>query len=109
MRSMCGLKLMDKKSTIDLMQMLDFNEAIDQLANAYSVCWHGHVLRKDKNNFLRMALDLDVKRTMKRGRPRKIWLSVVIEHSRKGRLNKSDANNRSRWRLEVYTISIMKR
>ena len=28
MRNMCGVKLMDKKSTKDLMQMLDLNEAI---------------------------------------------------------------------------------
>ena len=57
MRNVCGVKLMDKKSTRDLMQMLDLNETIDQLAKANSVRWYGHVLRKDKNNFLRRALD----------------------------------------------------
>ena len=36
MRSMFGVKLMDKL-TIDLMQMLDLNETIDQLAKANSV------------------------------------------------------------------------
>ena len=60
---------MDKKSTRDLMQMLDLNETIDQLAIANSVRWYGHVLRKDKNNFLRRALDLDIKGTLKRGSP----------------------------------------
>ena len=48
MRSMCGVKLMDKKLTKDLMQMLDLYEAIDQLAKANSARWYGHVLRKDK-------------------------------------------------------------
>ena len=52
---------MDKKSTNDLMQMLDLNKAIDQLVKANSVCWYGHVLRKDKNNILRRALDFKVK------------------------------------------------
>ena len=52
MRSMCGVKLVDKKSTKDLLQMLDMYEAIDQLAKANSVRWYGHVLRNDKNNFL---------------------------------------------------------
>ena len=37
----------DKKSTKDIMQMLDLNETIDQLARANCVRWHGHVLRKD--------------------------------------------------------------
>ena len=58
MRNMCGVKLVDKKSTKDLMQMLDLNETMDQLTKANSVCWYGHVLRKDENNILRTALDL---------------------------------------------------
>ena len=41
MRNMRGVKLMDKMSTKDLMQMMDLNEAIDQLAKANSVCWYG--------------------------------------------------------------------
>ena len=46
---------MDKKSTKDLMQILDLNCTIDQLAKAKTVRWYGHVLRKDKNNILRRA------------------------------------------------------
>ena len=33
---------------------------------------YGHVLRKDRNNFLRRALELIVKGTRKIGRPKKI-------------------------------------
>ena len=43
---------MDKKSTRDLVQVLDMNETVDQLAKAYSVRWYGHVLKKDKITFL---------------------------------------------------------
>ena len=66
-RNLCGVKLVDKKSTRDLMQMLDLNETIDQLAKANSVRWYGHVLRKDKTNILRRALDFIVKGARKRG------------------------------------------
>ena len=52
-RGMCGVKLMDKKSTKDLMQVLGSNETID----LNSIRWYVHVLIKDKNNFLRGALD----------------------------------------------------
>ena len=69
-RYMCGVKLKDKKSTTDLMQMLDLNETIDQLAKANSVRRYGHVLRKDKSNFLRREFDITVKGAMKRGRPK---------------------------------------
>ena len=92
-RNMCGVKFMDKKTTRDLMQMLDLNETTDQLVNAFIVCWYGHVLRNDKNNFLRRALHLRVKWTIKRGRPEKTWLIAVMEHCIKVGLNEGDANN----------------
>ena len=41
----------------------------------------------DKNNFLRMGLDVKVKGTKKRGRPKKTWLKAVVEQSRKLGLN----------------------
>ena len=49
LRSMCGVKLVDKKLTRDLMQMLDLNETMDHLAITNSVRWYKYVLRKDKN------------------------------------------------------------
>ena len=102
-RNICGVTLMDKKWTNDPMQMLDFSETIDQLAKSNSVRWYGHVLRKDKNNFLREALDVNVKMTGN------TWLEAVIEQSRKDGLKESDSNNRPRWRLGVNTISSMMR
>ena len=108
-RNMCGVKLMDKKSTKDLMHMLDLDEAADQLAKANSVRWYGHVMRKDEKNFLRKALDFRVIGTMKIGIPKKTWLRAVVEQSRKVGLDGSDANNRSRWRLGVNTTSRMMR
>ena len=75
---MGGVKLVDKKSTKDAKQTLNLNETIDQLAKVNSVRWYGHVLKKDKNNFMRRALDLKVKLTRKMGRPKKTWLRTVI-------------------------------
>ena len=65
---------MDMKLTKDLMLKLDLNETIGQLVKATSVRWYGHVLRKDKNNFQRRALDFEAKGTTKNGRPKNTWL-----------------------------------
>ena len=46
MRSMCGVKLVDKEMKKDPKQMLDVNETIDQLAKANNVRLHRHVLTK---------------------------------------------------------------
>ena len=74
---------MDKKFIKDLMQVLDLNETMDQLAKANSVCWFGHVLRKNKNNFLRRALDFKVKGTKKKAKPKKTGLKAVVLQSKK--------------------------
>ena len=66
-------------------------------------------MRKDKNNFLRRALDFIVNRIINGGRPKKTWLNSVVEQSRKVGLIVNDANNCSRQRLGVNAISRMMR
>ena len=100
---------MVKKSTNDLMQLLDLNEPIDHLARANCVLWYGQVLRKDRNNLLRRVLEVKVRWTRRIGRPKKTWLKAVVGRSRKVWLNDGDTNNRPRWRLGANAISIKMR
>ena len=77
-RAMCGVKLMEKRKTVDLMEMLGLEERLDQLAKVNAVRWYGHVLRRDADHVLRRALEFSVGGTRKRGRPRKRWRWVVV-------------------------------
>ena len=43
-RAMCGAKLMEKKRTEDLMEMLGLKETVVQMAKDYGVRWYRHVL-----------------------------------------------------------------
>ena len=72
-RAMCGAKLMEKKRTEDLMEMLGLKETVVQMAKANGVRWYGHVLRRDDGHVLRKALEFEVKGKRKRGRPKKTW------------------------------------
>ena len=47
-RAMCGAKLMEKKRTEDLMEMLGLKETAVQMTKANGGRWHGHVLRMRK-------------------------------------------------------------
>ena len=104
-RAMCGVKLMDKKKTEDLMEMLGLEESVDQLAKANGVRWLGHVLRKDDEHVLRKALEFEVDGTRKRGRPKKTWKRQVEEELRKVGLRKEDASIRVKWRNGVRAIA----
>ena len=59
-RAMCGQKVVDRKTTKEQMDMLGLKETIDRLAIANGVRWYGHVLRRDDNSVLRVALNLEV-------------------------------------------------
>ena len=60
LRAMCGMKLMDRRNTDELMDMLGLNETLDKMAIASGVRWFGHVLRRDESDVLREALQFEV-------------------------------------------------
>ena len=70
-REMCGAKLMEKKRTEDLMEMLGLKETVVQVPKANGLRWYGHVLRKNDGYVLRKGLEFKVKGKRKRGRPKK--------------------------------------
>ena len=51
---------MDSKTTEEQMDMLGLKETIDWLATVNEVRWYGHVLRRDDDSVLRVALNLEV-------------------------------------------------
>ena len=70
-RAMCGAKLMKKKRTEDLMEVLGLKETVVHTAKASGVRWYRHVLKRDDGHVLRKALEFEVKGKRKRGRPKK--------------------------------------
>ena len=93
-RAMCGAKLMEKKRTEDLMEMLGLKETVVQMAKANGVRWYGHVLRRDDGHVLRKALEFKVKGKRKQGRPKKTWKTQVEKESKSVGLEKKDGMNR---------------
>ena len=66
-RAMCGAKVMEKKRTEDLMEMLGLKETVVQMAKASGVRWYGYVLRRDDGHILRKALEFEVRGKRKPG------------------------------------------
>ena len=74
-RAMSGAKLMEKKRTEDLMEMLGLKETAVQMAKANGVTWYGHVLRRDEWHVLRKALEFEARGSQddQRRRGRRKW------------------------------------
>ena len=59
-RAMCDVKMVIKKSTEELINMLGLHETMVRMAKASGVRWYGHVLQRDKGDVLQIALELEV-------------------------------------------------
>ena len=89
---------MVRKTTKEQMNTLGLKEIIDQLATVNGVKRYGHVLRRDNDSVLRVALDIEVSGKRKRGPPKKTWKKQVKEEPEKIGLKKEDVLNRAKWR-----------
>ena len=69
-KSMCGVKLVDRKNTEELMEMLGLKKTLDRMAKANGVRWYGHVIRREDDNILKKAMMMEVNGQRKRGRPK---------------------------------------
>ena len=92
-RAMCCQKVVDQKTIEEQMDMLRLKKTIDWLTTANGVRCYGHVLTRDDNSILRVALDLEVSGKRKRERPKKTWKKQVKEKTDNIGLKKEDAMN----------------
>ena len=87
------------------MDMLGLKETIDRLVTANGVRWYGHVLRRDDDSVLRVALNLEVSGNRKRERPKKTWKKQLEEETEQIGLKKENALNLDKWRDGVQVIA----
>ena len=104
-RSMCGVKLVDRKNMEELMEMLGLKETLDRMAKANGVSWYGHVIRRDDDNILKKAMMVEVNGQRKRGRPKMTCRRQVKESVKKVGLKIEIAADRTRQREGVRVIA----
>ena len=104
-RSMCGVKLVDRKNTEELMKMLGLKETLDKMAKGNGVRWYGHVVRRDDESILKKAMMFEVNGPRQRGRPKQTWKKQVEENIKKIGLRVEEATDCARWREGVRAIA----
>ena len=60
MNAICGLKAVDRKTTGEQMDIFGSRKTIHRLATANGIRWCEHVLARDDDSVLTVALDLEV-------------------------------------------------
>ena len=87
-RALCGVKVLDRRYSEKLMDMLGIKESLDRMAKASGMQWYGHVLRKEDENVIVKALKFEVSGS--RGRPKQTWKKQVENGMKKNGLVKED-------------------
>ena len=80
MRAMCGIEIIEKRRSQELLSLLGLKDTFDGLARTSGVRCYGHVLRKDHGDVLRRALYFEVAVRRGRGRPNMTWKRQVAKH-----------------------------
>ena len=70
-RIVCGVQVKDRKRSMNLMLILGFNVALDQLAMANCVHWYVHELRREDVHVVRRALYFEVDDQRKKWSPKR--------------------------------------
>jgi len=96
-RWMCRVKLKDRLSSKELRERLDVDD-IALVLQQNRLCWYGHVLRKDDDDWVKKCMEHEAEGSRPRRRPKKTWKEVVCEDCQARKLNKEDAMDRCKWR-----------
>ena len=71
-RWMCGVELQDRVLSKGLRERLGLDDIISVLQQN-RLQWHGHVLRKEDNDWVKKRMEYEVEGARPRGRPKKTW------------------------------------
>ena len=99
-RWMCGVTLKDRCKSEELRKRLDIEDVADVVRKS-RLGWFGHLERKDEGDWASACRNMVVPGNAGKGRPRKRWRDVVEDDLKKGRLDRSLAKDRERWKAQI--------
>ena len=70
---MCGVSLRGRKTNAKLRKSLGIND-IDEVMRRSRLRWMGHVLRKDKDDWVRRSMEMAIEGKRGAGKPRMTWV-----------------------------------
>jgi len=102
-RWMCGIKLKDRLPSKELRERLGIDD-IALVLQKNRLCWYGHVLRKDDDDWVMKCMEYEVQGPRPRGRPKMTRREVVREDSQAHKMKKEDAIDRCKWRKIIKDV-----
>ena len=106
LRWMCGSKIQDRAPISSLRTTLGNIPAITDQARGGRLRWFGHVERREDNDWLKRACNLDIEGRTPRGRPRQTWAQTVKDDLKVLNIDRNLAQDRNSWRAAISQRSL---
>jgi len=97
LRWMGGFSWADRRKNSEVRAMMDI-VPVEEVMRMRRLRWYGHVERKNDEDGVKRAMDLEVEGKRPRGRPRKTWKATVEEDMKVRGLTREMAHDRARWK-----------
>ena len=100
-KAMCGVKLLNRKNTNKLMDMLGLDKTMNKMAKTNGVRCYEHVLRREDGDVLWKTLKFKLDGQKKRGRPKMSYERGILVQKEIGKVGlKKDASNQTNGERE---------
>jgi len=99
-RWVCGVKLKDRVPSKELRERLGLDDTVFILQQN-RLRWHGHVLQKEDNDWVKKCMEYEVEGARPTHRPKKMWTEIVQKDCQAHTLNREDAMNCNRRRKQI--------
>jgi len=104
-RWMFGIKLKVRFPSKELRERLGIDD-IALVLQQNKLRWHGHVLRKEDDDWVKKCMEYEVEGPRPRGRPKRTRREVVREDCQACKLNTEDAMDRNKWRKLIKDVRV---
>ena len=99
-RWMCDISMKDRRTNEELRRMVGV-EPITTFISSGRLRWHGLVMRKGANDWVKKCMEFRVEGRRPVGRPRRAWLESVEADMAGLDIDKEDVHDRKKWRGNV--------
>ena len=99
-RWMCGVSLKDKRTSEELRKLVGV-QPIRTVIISGRLRWHGHVMRKSDEDWVKKCMKFRVESRRPVGRPRRTWLESVGADMAGLEIDREDVHYRKKWRNNV--------
>ena len=104
LRYMSGVSLRDRVSSAEVAQGCGLREIL-MVVRVRRLQWFGHVKRREEGEALSIVHRWQVEGRRPRGRPKKLWMSVIQEDMRKLGINEDLTGDRHGWREAINRLN----